>query len=162
MPIQISWKFYHQKWKFSDIFHISAQNIDCWHSLEPHRRGGSNEYPQSMFLSRNKKIMHTPVNPSFTIYICKWGLRGSKLYRHVFVMIALVHNQLKLKNLSANFYWRPRSSCGDAQAYLGLCSWNEAKWSFSAVEKLWWIKTPFQKVLEVQESKEEIIKFSPL
>ena len=31
------------------IFHISAQNIDCWYSLEPPRRGGSNEYPQSMF-----------------------------------------------------------------------------------------------------------------
>ena len=31
------------------IFHISAQNIDCGYSLEPTRRGGSNEYPQSMF-----------------------------------------------------------------------------------------------------------------
>ena len=31
------------------IFHISAQNIDCGYSLEPPRRGGSNEYPQSMF-----------------------------------------------------------------------------------------------------------------
>ena len=31
------------------IFLISAQNIDCWYSLEPPRRGGSNEYPQSMF-----------------------------------------------------------------------------------------------------------------
>ena len=41
--------------KNSDIFHISAQNMDCWYSLEPPRRGGSNEYPQSMFLSRNKK-----------------------------------------------------------------------------------------------------------
>ena len=50
-----------------DIFHISAQNIDCGYSLEPPRRGGSNEYPQSMFLGRNKKIMYTPVNPSFTI-----------------------------------------------------------------------------------------------
>ena len=30
------------------IFIISAQNIDCGYSLEP-RRGGSNEYPQSMF-----------------------------------------------------------------------------------------------------------------
>ena len=39
----------------SDIFHISAQNIDCGYPLEPPRRGGSNEYPQSMFLSRNKK-----------------------------------------------------------------------------------------------------------
>ena len=30
------------------IFLISAQNIDCGYSLEPPRRGGSNEYPQSM------------------------------------------------------------------------------------------------------------------
>ena len=30
----------------SDIFHISAQNIDCGYSLEPPRRGGSNEYQQ--------------------------------------------------------------------------------------------------------------------
>ena len=35
--------------KNSDIFLISAQNIDCEYSLEPHRRDGSNEYPQSMF-----------------------------------------------------------------------------------------------------------------
>ena len=28
--------------------------------------------------------MYTPVNPSFTKR--KWGLRGSKLYRYVFVM----------------------------------------------------------------------------
>ena len=48
-----------KKWKFSykksDILHISAQNIDCGYSLEPPHQGGSNEYPQSMFLSRNKK-----------------------------------------------------------------------------------------------------------
>ena len=30
--------------KNSDIFHISAENIDCGYSLEPPRRGGSNEY----------------------------------------------------------------------------------------------------------------------
>ena len=35
--------------KKSDIFHISAQNIDCGYSLEPPLRCGSNEYPQSMF-----------------------------------------------------------------------------------------------------------------
>ena len=34
--------------KNSDIFHISAQNIDCGYSLVPPQRGGSNEYPQSM------------------------------------------------------------------------------------------------------------------
>ena len=31
--------------KNSDIFHISALNIDCGYWLEPPRRGGSNEYP---------------------------------------------------------------------------------------------------------------------
>ena len=41
--------------KNSDIFHISDQNIDCGYSLEPPRRAGSNEYPQSMtFLQNNK------------------------------------------------------------------------------------------------------------
>ena len=35
--------------KNSDNFHVSAQNIDCGYSLEPPRRGGSNEYPQFMF-----------------------------------------------------------------------------------------------------------------
>ena len=53
--------------KNSGIFHISAQNIDCEYSLEPPRRGGSNEYPQSMFLAAIRTIMYTPVNPSFTI-----------------------------------------------------------------------------------------------
>ena len=31
--------------KNSDIFPISAQNIDYGYSLEPPRRGGCNEYP---------------------------------------------------------------------------------------------------------------------
>ena len=43
--------------KNSDNFHISAQNIDFGYSLEPPRRGGSNEYPQSMFWSEIRKIM---------------------------------------------------------------------------------------------------------
>ena len=37
--------------KNSDIFHISAQNIDYGYSLEPPHRGSFNEYPQSMVLS---------------------------------------------------------------------------------------------------------------
>ena len=42
----------------SDIFHISAQNLDYGYSLEPPRRGGSNEYPLSVFdLKFNKKIL---------------------------------------------------------------------------------------------------------
>ena len=38
------------------IFPISAQNIDCGYLLEPPRRGGSNEYPQSMFWAEIRKI----------------------------------------------------------------------------------------------------------
>ena len=52
MPIQIYWKFEKNEnfqIKHSDISHISAQNMDCGYSLEPPRRGGSNEYLQSMF-----------------------------------------------------------------------------------------------------------------
>ena len=72
MPIQIYTENYTIKnWNFldkkSNIFHISAQNIDCGYLLEPPRRGGSNEYPQSMFLSRNKKNNVYPCKPSFTI-----------------------------------------------------------------------------------------------
>ena len=62
--------------KNSDIFHISVQNIDCGYSLEPPRRGGSNEYPQYMFLSRNKKHNVYPCKPQF--YYIK-GLKGVKI-----------------------------------------------------------------------------------
>ena len=50
-----------------DVFLIFAQNIDCGYMLEPPQRGGSNEYPQSMFWSKNKKNMYTRVNPTFSI-----------------------------------------------------------------------------------------------
>ena len=70
--------FTFKNWKFSDknsdIVHISAQNIDCGYSLEPPQRGGSNEYPQSMFLRKNKKKY--VCKPLF--YCIKWGLRRSK------------------------------------------------------------------------------------
>ena len=58
-----------KKWKLSDknsdIFHISAQNIDCGYLLETPRRGSSNKYPQSMFFSRNKKNNGHPCKPQF-------------------------------------------------------------------------------------------------
>ena len=66
IPIQVYWKFYHQnkkkkkknesfQVKNSGSFHVFAQSIDYWYSLEPPRRGGSNEYPRAMFSSKNKK-----------------------------------------------------------------------------------------------------------
>ena len=63
--------------KNSDIFHIFAKNIDCGYSLEPPQCGGSNEYPQSMFLSRNKKNNVYPCKPQF--YYIKVGFKGVKI-----------------------------------------------------------------------------------
>ena len=48
-----------------DVFNTFAKNIVCGYKLEPPRRCGSNEYPQSMFCIKiRKKIgftLHTPV-----------------------------------------------------------------------------------------------------
>ena len=41
------------------------------------QRGGSNEYPQSMFLSRNKKNNVYPCKPQF--YYLKVGFKGVKI-----------------------------------------------------------------------------------
>ena len=56
---------------FQVFFHISAQNMDCGFSLKPPHRGSSNEYPQSIFLSRNKKNNVYPWKPQF--YYIKVG-----------------------------------------------------------------------------------------
>ena len=82
IQIRVYGTFYHQKkWKFSDknsyILHISAQNIDCGYLLEPPRWGSSNEYQQSMFLSRNKKNNVYPCKPQF--YYIKVGFKGVKI-----------------------------------------------------------------------------------
>ena len=72
LPMQYTVIFFRSKIdnfqrKNFDSFLIFAQNIDCGYTLEPPRRGGSNEYPQSMFWSKNKKNRYIPVNPSFAI-----------------------------------------------------------------------------------------------
>ena len=53
--------------RFFCYYSYFAQNIDCGYPLEPPLRGGSNEYPQSMFWSENKKNSSTPAYPSFAI-----------------------------------------------------------------------------------------------
>ena len=63
--------------KISDIFHISAQNLDCGYSLEPPRQGGSNEYPQSMFWAEIRKNNVYPCKPQF--YSIKVGFKGVKI-----------------------------------------------------------------------------------
>ena len=54
------------------IFLISSQNIDRGYTLEPPRRGGSNEYPQSMFWAETWKISE--------FFICKFSFFGGKIF----------------------------------------------------------------------------------
>ena len=55
------------------IFNRFGQKIDCEYTLEPPRRCDSNEYPQSMFWIKNKKIRNTLVNPS-SVFLVKLHL----------------------------------------------------------------------------------------
>ena len=68
-PFKYIENFTSKNLKFSDIktdiFHISAQIIDCEYSLEPPWRGSFNEYPESMFLNKNKKNNVYPCKPQF-------------------------------------------------------------------------------------------------
>ena len=66
-PHAVQFSIHYENLLMQYIFLIFAQNIDCGYTLEPPRRGGSNEYPQSMFWSKNKKNRYTPATPSFTI-----------------------------------------------------------------------------------------------
>ena len=66
------------------IFLISAQNIDCGYSLEPPRRGGSNEYLQSTFLIRNMTNIRIFYLKIFHFLVIKFSVY---LNRHVFVML---------------------------------------------------------------------------
>ena len=50
------------------IFLISAQTHRLWYSLEPPRRGRSNEYSQSMFLSRNMKKYQNFLSEDFQFF----------------------------------------------------------------------------------------------
>ena len=68
--------------KNSGSFHISSQSIDCGYLLELPQRGSSNEYPQSMFLSRNKKINVYPCKPQF--YCIKVGFKWGQNYIGMF------------------------------------------------------------------------------
>ena len=78
-PIQIYRKFSDKK---TDIFCISAQNIDCGCLLELPQRGSSNKYLQSMFLSRNKKNNVYPCKPQF--YCIKVRFKGFRILQVCF------------------------------------------------------------------------------
>ena len=70
-----------KNWKNSGkiliFFLFLLKSIDYGYLLEPPRRGSSNEYPQSMLLSRNKKNKVYPCKPQF--YYIKVGFKGVKI-----------------------------------------------------------------------------------
>ena len=81
------------------VFIFLLKNIDCGYSLEPPRRGGSNEYPQSMFLSRNKINVY-PCKPQ--IYCIKMGFKRIKIiwacFRYEYVEYLAVYICIPEKN----------------------------------------------------------------
>ena len=129
-----------KKWKFSDknfwYFSYFCSKHRLWVLARTPRWGGSNEYPQSMLLSRNKKNNVYPCKPKF--YYIKVGFKGSKLYRRVFVMPRKWHvrpakTQISLLRVFTvrmkkacvlscpwSAQWRLRSDWADAKADLSL------------------------------------------
>ena len=96
--------FYIVKLGFTGVCIISLfllKNIDCGYSLEPPRRGGSNEYPQSIFLSRNMKNISF-LSKNFQFLEVKYSIY---LNRRVFVMRSLFkRSDETICNNSCAFY----------------------------------------------------------
>ena len=67
-------------------FFFSAQKIDCGYSLEPPRRGGSNEYPQSMFLSRNKNNDVQNAQTEIILRMCKVSILSGPYDLHSYIL----------------------------------------------------------------------------
>ena len=81
--------FYMVKLGFTGVFIIFSyfclKNTDCGYSLEPPRRGGSNEYQQSV-LSRNMKNIGIFLSENFQFLVVKFSIY---LNRCVFVMLRI-------------------------------------------------------------------------
>ena len=72
----------------SSHFYIAKQGysgvyLDCGYTLEQTCRGGSNEYPHSMFLSKNKKNM---INIYLKFSFLQLKNHSCVLYGRVFVI----------------------------------------------------------------------------
>ena len=82
-----------------DIFPIFAQNINCGYTLKPPCRGGSNEYPLSMFWIKHMKNWYTSAYFSYTIR--KWGIRVYSLDGH---LMSLEYVEKYVYPLKPHFY----------------------------------------------------------
>ena len=68
------------------IFLISAQNIHCGYSLEPPRRDGSNEYPQSV-LSRDMRRFRIFHLKTFIFLVVKFSVYLNRLVLIIVVQL---------------------------------------------------------------------------
>ena len=97
--------FYIVKLGFTGVYIICpifAQNIDCRYSLEPPRRGGSNEYPQSMFWAKVWKISEFFIWIFFQFLEVKFSIY---LNRRVFLMKHYISDQRRRWSGSADTYY---------------------------------------------------------
>ena len=97
-------QFYIVKLGFTGVFItflISAQNIDCGYSLEQPRRGGSNEYPQSMFWAEIWKITE--------FFIWKFSVFQGEIYPILLIYQFIKHVWTIKRQFLRNM--EPWSSC---------------------------------------------------
>ena len=83
--------FYIVKLGFTGVYIIFlnfARKHRLWYSLEPPHRGGSNEYPQSMFLSILRKLSEFFYLKKFQFLDVNFSIY---LNRRVFVMLWGIH-----------------------------------------------------------------------
>ena len=81
------------------IFNIFAQYLHCGYKLEPHRRGGSNEYPQCRFWIKTKKIRYT-CKPHF--FYIKVGFKGVYITRACFPDVSVITGLQRCGDIEAS------------------------------------------------------------
>ena len=75
--------------------YFCSKNIDCVYSLEPPHRRSSNEYPQSMFLSKNVKNIRVFYLKIFSFSEVKFSIylnRGVFVMTHWFLLFLQFHS----------------------------------------------------------------------
>ena len=85
--------FYIVNLRFTGVcifFLFLLKNIDCGYSLEPPHRGGSNEYPQSMFWAEMWRILEL-LSENFNFLLVKFSIY---LNRRVFVLVVICSSSL--------------------------------------------------------------------
>ena len=111
--------FYIVKLVYRGIHQFSyfcSKTLDCGYSLEPPRRGGSNEYSQSMFWAEMWKISEffiwkfsflSLLATASRLYAIAWGflLRHKRIFITAIFIRALLLNQTQCGTITANWMW---------------------------------------------------------